>query len=635
MKGYDRKMEYIVDAEEMRRADENTIQYFGMPQLVLMERAALAARDAILRKWPEIFSGSVRILVAAGNGNNGGDGAALARLFFLAGHDVTVLVSGQEAKYSSAMKKQMEILKKYGDDHTGRKDEFADGGNRYKDHGLSVPADSGQKVKAGRNLRILTDEEWKAKTGRNLRILTDEEREAEAGQNLQTLTDERRMSETGRSAGDYDLAVDALFGIGLSREVSGIYREKIAWLNQLSGKKAALDIPSGISAQDGSVLGCAFRADLTITFGFWKRGMLLYPGREFCGERKVADIGITAESFQGEYPAGITLDKKSEVTGELLLSRSPDSHKGSFGKVLLFAGSAGTPGAALLAGEAVLRSGAGMLQIVSPAENREIMITRLPEAMYQVLAEDTDWEKLLGWCDAVVIGPGIGQGRLAEQSMGKILTHMSEMERQKPIVLDADGLNLAASSGRLSGLIKAYTAMGGIVIMTPHMAELARLLHCGMQELQSARLKNMERFVRESGAVLVGKDAATVVGYADKGVFRYYINQTGNSGMATAGSGDVLSGIMGAMAALTAVKLHRKAGKEKEAAVREAYFRTAYRAVYLHGLAGDKAAEKSGEISMKAGDLIGALPELLRECKDQRRTAGVQRYFFGDAGNGN
>ncbi len=612
-------MEYIVDAEEMRRADENTIQYFGMPQLVLMERAALAARDAILRKWPEIFSGSVRILVAAGNGNNGGDGAALARLFFLAGHDVTVLVSGQEAKYSSAMKKQMEILKKYGDDHTGRKDEFADGGNRYKDHGLSVPADSGQKAKAGGNLRILTDEE----------------REAEAGQNLQTLTEERRTSETGKRAGDYDLAVDALFGIGLSREVSGIYREKIAWLNQLSGKKAALDIPSGISAQDGSVLGCAFRADLTITFGFWKRGMLLYPGREFCGERKVADIGITAESFQGEYPAGITLDKKSEVTGEMLLSRSPDSHKGSFGKVLLFAGSAGTPGAALLAGEAVLRSGAGMLQIVSPAENREIMITRLPEAMYQVLAEDTDWEKLLGWCDAVVIGPGIGQGRLAEQSMEKILTYMSEMERQKPVVLDADGLNLAASSGRLSGLIKAYTAMGGIVIMTPHMAELARLLHCGMQELQSVRLKNMERFVRESGVVLVGKDAATVVGYADKGVFRYYINQTGNSGMATAGSGDVLSGIMGAMAALTAVKLHRKAGKEKEAAVREAYFRTAYRAVYLHGLAGDKAAEKSGEISMKAEDLIGALPELLRECKDQRRTAGVQRYFFGDAGNGN
>ena len=276
-----------------------------------------------------------------------------------------------------------------------------------------------------------------------------------------------------------------------------------------------------------------------------------------------------------------------------------------------------------------------MLQIVSPAENREIMITRLPEAMYQVLAEDTDWEKLLGWCDAVVIGPGIGQGRLAEQSMEKILTYMSEMERQKPIVLDADGLNLAASSGRLSGLIKAYTAMGGIVIMTPHMAELARLLHCGMQELQSARLKNMERFVRESGAVLVGKDAATVVGYADKGVFRYYINQTGNSGMATAGSGDVLSGIMGAMAALTAVKLNRKAGKEKEDAVREAYFRTAYRAVYLHGLAGDKAAEKSGEISMKAGDLIGALPELLRECTDQRRTAGVQRHFFGDAGNGN
>ena len=263
-------MEYIVDAAEMQRADENTIQYFGVPQLVLMERAALAARDAILQKWPEIFSERARILVAAGNGNNGGDGAALARLFFLMGHDVTVLISGQEEKYSSALKKQMEILGKYKDGSIGKKEGSADELYGWKEQRSYALRGNERKEKAGRNLRIVTDEEWEAKAGRNLRIVTDEERNtqagrnpqtitdeewnAKAGQSLRTLTDERRASEIGQNTEDYDLVIDALFGIGLSREISGIYRKKIAWLNQLSGKKAALDIPSGISAQDLSII---------------------------------------------------------------------------------------------------------------------------------------------------------------------------------------------------------------------------------------------------------------------------------------------------------------------------------------------------------------------------------------------
>lgn len=581
MKRYEEyEMEYIVDAKEMQRADGNTIQYFGVPQLVLMERAALAARDAILQKWSEISRENVRILVAAGNGNNGGDGVALARLMFLMGQNVTVLVSGQEEKYSSAMRKQMEILEKYSDNGMEKKKEAVDGSDKSESF---VSANSGQKIKDGRSLRIITDEEWKTEAGRDTR--------------------------------DYDLVVDALFGIGLSREISGIYREKIEWLNQLSGKKAALDISSGVSAQDGSVLGCAFSADMTITFGFQKRGMLLYPGRELCGEQKVADIGITVESFLGEYPAGITLDKKADHTARAFVSRSQNSHKGSFGKVLLMAGSAGMPGAALLAGEAVLRSGAGMLRIVSPSENREIIMTRLPETMYQAAEADTDWGKLLGWCDAVVIGPGIGQDEAAAENMENILTLMSEKEWRKPLVLDADGLNLLAASDRLSELLKTYTAQGGIVVMTPHMAELARLLHCDMRELQAARLEKMEQYVRENGVILVGKDAATIVGYADKaGAFRYYINQTGNSGMATAGSGDVLSGIMGALAAMTAVE--RKTGDKTGTTAKtekEAYFEIAYEAVYLHGLAGDMAADQYGEVSMKAGDLIKVLPELLKK----------------------
>lgn len=546
--------EYIVDAEEMQRADHNTIEHFKMPQLVLMERAALAARDLIRQRWPEIFADEPKVLIACGNGNNGGDGAALARLLFLSGCDVTVFVGGGREKYSPAMRTQMEILE------------------RYREQG-------------DKTLHILTDEEW---------ILTG---------------DVQRQGERVDFAG-CGLVIDALFGIGLSREITGIFREKIEWLNRLSGRKVSLDIPSGISAQDGSEFGCAFRADLTVTFGFQKRGMLFYPGRDVSGEVKTADIGITKESFLGEHPAGRTIGRNRWKEGGILPRRDPNGHKGSFGKALLFAGSAGTPGAALLAGEAVLRSGAGMLQIVSPAENRELILTRLPEAMYQALTEQTDWEKMLKWCDAVVIGPGIGQGTAAQKSMEKILTYMSENRAIKPVILDADGLNLLASSGRLSELVKIYTAQGGIVIMTPHMAEFARLLHCSVPELQRERMEKAEGYCRETGAILISKDAATLVGFHDStDRFCYYVNQTGNAGMATAGSGDVLSGITGALAAYTVVN-QREGGEGNDR--RAAYFQAVCRAVYLHGLAGDMAAEKYGEVSMKAGDIIMALAEILK-----------------------
>lgn len=563
-------MDYVVNAGEMRRADENTISYFGVPQLVLMERAALSARDFCEQKWPEVFAESARILIAAGNGNNGGDGAALARLFYLQGHSVTVLVSGREENYSDALKCQMRILEKYKEAECRK--ETADG------------------VKA---FRMIDDDEW--------------------------------LMSKDRSAENYDLVVDALFGIGFSRKPEGIYREKIEWLNRLSGKKAALDIPSGVWAQDGRVPGACFFADITVTFGFIKTGMLLYPGKTFCGEIRTAEMGITAESFLGRPPAGITLNTAKETWREwrdISLRRKDNSHKGSYGKVLLFAGSAQMPGAALLAGEAVLRSGAGMLQMVSAPENRALVLAKLPEAMYRETTGTTEWGKLLAWCDMAVVGPGISQEKPSRENLKKILTLVSEEGHHKPILLDADALNLTASSEELFRIIKKYTASGGIVVMTPHVAELARLLHCDVDELLENRMERIESYVRESGVILAAKDAVTIVSYVDEAKdFHFYINQTGNSGMATAGSGDVLSGITGALAALSAVRCreHReeRPGSEKIPA-KTAFFEAVCGAVYLHGLAGDLAAEKYGKISMKAGDLIAVLPELL-----SRREIGV------------
>ena len=561
-------MSYVVTAQEMRRADENTITRFGVPQFVLMERAALSAQDFIIEEWQNLFTKRVRILIVAGNGNNGGDGVALARLFYLQGHRVTVLVSGKEEKYSDALTCQMRILERY-----------------------KAEEERQRSTNTDRTLEIITDDMW-----------------------------EKNVRQSGEN---YELVVDALFGVGLSRPLNGADREKVEWMNSLHGKKAALDIPSGVSAQDGSIPGGFFQADLTVTFGFQKTGMLLYPGKEFCGKIRCAGIGITEDSFLGKYPAGITLDKGEAARKECLdtfLHRKKNSHKGNYGKVLLFAGSTKSPGAALLAGRAVLRSGAGMLQFISTPENRDLILSELPEAMYQAVTRDTDWDMLLDWCDAVIAGPGIGLEKETGENLWKIMTLMSEAKERKPLVLDADGLNLAASSERLFRLIKQYTAAGGIVIMTPHMAEFARLLHSSMEELQAERMKKLECFARESGVILAGKDAVTVVCYADEaGQFHYYINQTGNSGMATAGSGDVLSGIVGALTALCAVRLREQGNLRgklsfEENFTKKAYFEAVYRAVFVHGLAGDRAAEKYGEISMKAGDIIDALPELF-DCK--------------------
>lgn len=568
-------MNYILTASEMREADENTIQYFGVPQLVLMERAALAARDEIMRKWPEVFQKKARILIAVGNGNNGGDGAALARLFFLQGCNVTVHVSGKTEKYSDALKKQLEILGKY--EELLRADKAVD---------MRVSDNMNDNIRKQQGILLLTADighEWK-----DYDIMSVSEK------NGSLLTfDERRVAIMNEV---HDIVIDALFGIGLSRELTGEYQKKTEWLNSLSGKKVSLDIPSGISADDGRVLGCAFRADLTVTFGFMKRGMLLYPGKAFCGETVIADIGITKESFLEKKPSGFTLNRKENRISDVLPPRRADSHKGSYGKVLLFAGSADTPGAALLAGEAVLRSGAGMLRLISPIENRELVLTRLPEAMYQPLEDNMDWEKLLEWCDCVVAGPGIGQGQRAKETLEEMLEKMTEEDGlQKPLILDADALNLIAASKDLLIRIKKYTDMGGLVIMTPHMAEFGRLLP---EALKADRMERIEHYCKETGVILVSKDAATVAGHCAKdGSFHYYINQTGNSGMATAGSGDVLSGILGAFVGYAAV-----GGIHKESC-----FQAVCRGVYLHGLAGDRAAENRGEAAMIAGDIIKEL----------------------------
>ncbi len=294
-------MKYLVTAKEMKRYDENTIEKIGIPAMVLMERAALAAFRTLEKRFlPEIMKGRT-VLVLAGMGNNGGDGLALARLLSEAGCKVDVWCLGDEIKASEQWKCQRNILRNY-----------------------------------------------------PLRISSKPIRE------------------------EYNILIDALFGVGLSREVRGSSREAVEYFNRASGFKLALDVPSGVCSDTGRVLGCAVRADMTVTFAFEKRGLRLFPGCEYAGEVVAADIGIGERAFMGQEPQMFYYDKEPI---KLLPSRCSDGNKGSFGKVLLIAGSAKIAGAAVLAARGAYRIGTGMVKVISPKDNRVIIHQAVPEAL--------------------------------------------------------------------------------------------------------------------------------------------------------------------------------------------------------------------------------------------------------------
>ena len=381
---------------------------------------------------------------------------------------------------------------------------------------------------------------------------------------------------------EYTVIVDALFGVGLSRPVEGIYAEAISEMNAAKGFKLALDVPSGICSDTGRVLGCAFAADATITFGFCKRGLVLYPGADYAGEVRIANVGIGPESFLGQIPEMYTLERGEKC----LPDRNPSGNKGTFGKALLVAGSNGMAGAAILAARAAYRTGAGMVKVITAEENRQILQQGIPEALYgscRQLAES------LEWADVIAIGPGIGREELAVQCLKTVVE-----KSRKPLVLDADALNLLAEeNGKiLAEKLRTQGEEGRIILLTPHVGELSRLLQRSIpeckQELTACAGMLAERF----HGVAVAKDARTVV---CKEPGNYYLNTTGNSGMATAGSGDVLTGVITGLLAQGMDASH-----------------AAVYGVYLHGLAGELAAELHTEYGVMAGDIADCL---MRDCR--------------------
>lgn len=371
---------------------------------------------------------------------------------------------------------------------------------------------------------------------------------------------------------EYTIIIDGLFGIGLSREIEGEYREVIEKINAGSHRVIAVDVPSGIHADTGRVMGAAIRAEKTVTFGYGKPGLYLYPGCEYAGELYVKDIGFSRKSLEQVKPDCFFYDKEDL---RLLPQRRAYSNKGSYGKLLIIGGAEGMAGACILAAKAALRSGAGLVKILAAKENREIVQTGLPEAMF------APWEmaeKELSWADAVVLGPGLSQSPKSRE-----LFLMLWEKEDIPLVLDADGLNLLAKLGGMN-----YSKRSN-VILTPHLKEMERLSGISTEEIRETLIETAKHYGRRS-SVLVLKDARSVVSDGE----RVYLNVSGNHALAKGGSGDVLSGIIGGLLAQGA-KL----------------FEAASLGAYVHGLAAEHFVERSSGYSLLAGELTEELRWIL------------------------
>jgi hydroxyethylthiazole kinase-like uncharacterized protein yjeF len=386
-----------------------------------------------------------------------------------------------------------------------------------------------------------------------------------------------------------DVVVDAIFGTGLSRAPAGPFAEAIfriyRW-RKVGVKVVAADMPSGLQSDTGETFLPYVEADVTVSFGFLKRGQVLEPGASLCGELRRVDIGLTAAAIQSLTGPVLRLVEEADAR-EVLPPRRADTHKGTYGHVLVVAGSRGKSGAAALAARAALRSGAGLVSVATRSDALEAVLSHSPEVMGIPLERTgplgpADLNVLVAEAegkDALVIGPGIPRGPETGRLIGDLLERV-----EVPVVLDADALNAVAAD--LSVLRRAKKP----AVLTPHPGEMARLTGRSTTEVQAHRLGVARDFAMQHGVTLVLKGARTIIACADGEIF---VNPTGNAGMATGGAGDVLSGICGAFLA-------------QGIRVPDA----AWAAVYAHGLAGDLAVARRGKLGLIAGDIVEGLGDV-------------------------
>jgi NAD(P)H-hydrate epimerase len=387
------------------------------------------------------------------------------------------------------------------------------------------------------------------------------------------------------ASGDCTVLVDALFGTGLTKPVEGLYRQAIEWLNRQGRPVVAVDIPSGVDASTGRILGAAVRAALTITFAFPKIGQVSYPGAGLVGELVTVDIGIPA-AVAGDVPAQNLMIDAGEGR-RLLPVRSRDGHKGSFGHLLVVAGSTGKCGAAVMAAESGLRGGAGLVTLACPQSVQPIIASRLTEVMTAPLA-DCQGELRLQSLDALLalaeakqalaIGPGMGLGAETGEVVRRLV-----LDSELPVVVDADGLNALCTHLHL---LERHGDRP--LVLTPHPGEMSRLTGLSTAEIQADRFTVAHDFAVRHRVVLVLKGARTLTASPDG---RVNVNSSGHPGLASGGMGDVLTGLIGSLLAQGL-----------------AAYDAATLGVYLHGLAADRLRNSFGDAGLLATDVMHELP---------------------------
>jgi NAD(P)H-hydrate epimerase len=387
----------------------------------------------------------------------------------------------------------------------------------------------------------------------------------------------------------YDVIVDAIFGIGITRTVEGVYKEAIEKVNDSKAHVVAVDIPSGINADDGRVMGCAIKADITVTFQFRKLGIMLYPGALYAGEVHCVSIGI---------PKPVVDSKNAVVTftggvKDLKLpNRYPAGNKGSFGKVLIIAGCQNMGGACILSTLSAFRIGAGMVRVYTAKENRDVLLEKIPEVIIDTYKDDNEnLIEAIKWADVVAIGPGLSTSYQAVSILKLVMEYCNS-----PLVVDADALNILSQNEELLERFEfGRKTKNNEVVFTPHLGELSRLMKVSVGDIKQDIITYAREFAKKYDVTIVCKDARTVVARRGKVT---YLNSSGNDGMATAGSGDVLTGIISGM-------------------LSQGYsgYDGAVMGVYAHGLAGDIAKDNSSSYYVMAQDIIQSLKYLKKGDK--------------------
>ncbi|MCL6589924.1 MAG: NAD(P)H-hydrate dehydratase [Firmicutes bacterium] len=501
----------VAFAEQMKSIDQAAQTDYGVPGILLMERAALEVLSEIKRYFFDLQG--KRIFIFCGKGNNGGDGMALARLLTETDADVTVVLISPREQYQGLARENLERAEKYGV------------------RVIVTPLDG----------------------------------------NVSALNEFQQA----------DLIVDAILGTGTTGSPKGAVAAAIEIINRLNKPVFAVDVPSGVDVDNGAVPGTAVKATRTITFGLPKPGLLIFPGAEFTGELIVKSIGFPKQLLESDA-LSIHFLTASEIR-TLLPKRPVTAHKGTTGQVLVIGGSPGMTGALALATLGALRTGAGLVFAgVRPD-------LPFPEKAPEVIVKY--WPSLIGQWDryrAIVFGPG-----LSTAGDGRVILADLLSQKENPVVIDADGLNLLAED---LSLLKGNISKPPVVL-TPHPGEMSRLTGIPVSDLQNNRLEIAKSFAVKWGVTLVLKGARTVIAASDG---RTYINSTGNSGMATAGMGDVLAGIIGSLIAQ---------GRDPVSA--------AAAGTYLHGLAGDRAAAELGSAGIIASDLLARIPMAIRELSKE------------------